>query len=63
MSSDLVIECRSDLLRDYAMAVPDSLPASNAVLEQRRQWEARLAADTLRQTFRELDLSEALRRI
>lgn len=63
VSSDLVIECRSDLLRDYAMAVLDSLPASDEVLEQRRQWKARLATDTLRQTFRELDVSDALRRI
>lgn len=63
VSSDLVIECQSDLLRDYAMAVLDSLPASDAVLEQRKQWKARLATDTLRQTFRELDVNDALRRI
>ncbi len=62
-SSDLVIECRSSLLRNYALAVLDSLPADDAVLELRRQWEARLGTDLLRQTFRELDLDDALRRI
>ncbi|MCM0613024.1 hypothetical protein KFJ24_11130 [Marinobacter sediminum] len=62
-SSDLVIECRSELLRDYALSVLDSLPADDSVLEQRRQWEARLASDTLRQTFHKLDLDDALRRI
>jgi RNase P protein component len=62
-SSDLVIECRSELLQDYALSVLDSVPADDAVLEQRRQWEARLASDTLRQTFHELDLDDALRRL
>ena len=62
-SSDLVIECRSELLRSYALSVLDSLPADDSVLEQRRQWEARLAGETLRQTFRELDLEDALRRL
>jgi hypothetical protein len=62
-SSDLVIECRNHLLRDYALSVLDSLPVEEAVLEKRRQWEARLATDRLRQTFRELDLRDALRRI
>jgi len=62
-SSDLVIECESNLLRDYALSVLDSLSDSDAAPGQRRQWEARLATDSLRQTFRELKLSEALRRI
>jgi hypothetical protein len=62
-SSDRVIECRSELLRDYALSVLDSLPADESVLEQRRQWEARLASDMLRQMFRKLDLDDALRRI
>ena len=61
--SDLVIECRSELLRSYALSVLDSLPADDSVLEQRRQWEARLAGQTLRQRFRKLDLEDALRRI
>ncbi|MBB5321893.1 hypothetical protein [Marinobacter oulmenensis] len=61
--SDLVIECRSELLRSYALSVLDSVPADGSVLEQRRQWEARLAGETLRQTFRKLDLEDALRRI
>jgi len=62
-SSDLVIECRSELLRSYALSVLDSVPADDSLLEQRRQWEARLAGETLRQTFRKLDLEDALRRI
>ena len=63
VSSDLVVECGSQLLRSYALSVLDSVPADDSVLEQRRQWEARLAGETLRQTFRKLDLEEALRRI
>ena len=62
-SSDLSIACQSDLLRDYAMAVIDSLPADDAVQEQRRRWEERMATSVLSQSFRELDLSEALQRI
>ncbi|MHA7924328.1 MAG: hypothetical protein ACX936_03960 [Marinobacter sp.] len=62
-SSDLVIECRSELLRDYALSVLDSLPADESMWEQCRQWKARLASDTLRQTFRKLNLDDALRRI
>jgi len=62
-SSDLTIKCQSDLLRDYAMAVIDSLPADDAVQERRRQWEERMATRTLIQSFREVDLSDALRRI
>ena len=60
--SDLVIECLSELLRGYALSVLDSVPADESVLEQRGQWEARLAGDTLRQSFRTLDLDDALRR-
>lgn len=60
---DLVIECKSELLRSYALSVLDSFPADESMLEQRRQWEARLVGQTLRQTFRKLDLEDALRRI
>jgi len=62
-SSDFVIECRSELFRGYALSVLDSLPADESALEQRSQWEARLAGDTLRQTFRRLDLDDALQRL
>ncbi|MHA7923686.1 MAG: hypothetical protein ACX936_00705 [Marinobacter sp.] len=62
-SSDLVIECPSELLRNYALSVLDSLPADGSMREQRSQWEARLAGDTLRQTFRTLDLDDALQRL
>jgi hypothetical protein len=62
-SSDLVIECRSHLLRDFALSVLDSLPADDAGQEQRGRWEEQMATDSLRQTFRQLDLSDALRRI
>lgn len=62
-SSDLVIECRRELLRNYALSVLDSVPADDSVLEERRQWEARLAGETLCQTFRKLDFDDALRRL
>ena len=62
-SSDLVIECQSQLLRDFSLAVLDSVPADDAVQELRGQWQERMAASTLSQSFRQLDLSDALRRI
>ena len=62
-SSDLVIECQSRLLRDFALAVLDSIPADDAVQELRGQWQERMVASTLSQSFRQLDLSDALRRI
>ena len=62
-SADLAIECRSHLLRNFALPVFDSLPASDTVQEQRRRWEERMATSTLSQTFRQLDLNDALRRI
>ncbi len=62
-SSDLVIECQSHLLSHCALAVLDSLPADDALREQRKRWLERMATPTLSQSFRELDLSEALRRI
>ncbi len=62
-SSDLVIECQSHPLRDYALAVLDSVPADDTVHELRGRWQERMAASTLSQSFRELELSDALRRI
>jgi hypothetical protein len=62
-SSDLVIECRNELLRGYALSVLDSVPADESMREQSSQWEARLAGDTLHQTFRSLDLDDALQRL
>ena len=62
-SSDLVVECPSHLLRDYALAVFDSIPIDDSVEEQRGRWLERMATGTLSQSFRELDLSEAFRRI
>ena len=63
VSSDLVVECPSHLLRDFALAVFDSIPIDDSVQEQRGRWVERMASDTLSQSFRELDLSEAFRRI
>ena len=63
VSPDLVVECQSHLLRDYALAVIDSVPADDSVQEQRERWLAQTATDTLSQSFRELELSEALGRI
>jgi len=62
-AADLTVECESDLLRDYALAVVDSLPADDASQELRAQWQQRMAVDRLRQTFRELPLDDALRRL
>lgn len=62
-TSDLEIECESHLLRDYALHALDSVPADDAVQEQREQWEERMAADRLTQTFQEMDLDDALQRI
>ncbi|MSO22264.1 MAG: hypothetical protein EXQ58_03210 [Acidobacteria bacterium] len=63
MPSDLAVECRSDLLRDFALAVFDSVPADGALQQRRERWLQRMAAGTLLQSFRQLDLNEALRRI
>ncbi|MBU2954755.1 hypothetical protein [Marinobacter sp. F3R08] len=63
MSADLAIECQSSPLRDYAMAVLDSLSEADAPPERRRQWEQRLAQDVICQTFRELDPVNALWRL
>ena len=62
-SSDLAVECESHLLGDWALAVLDSVPADDAVRELRGQWLERIASGRLSQSFRELDLSEALTRI
>ena len=62
-SSDLVIECQSHLLRDFALAVLESVPADEGLQVQRERWLERMATGTLSQSFRELDLNEALRRI
>lgn len=62
-SSDLVIECQSQLLLNFALAILDSIPADDAAQELRGQWQERMAASTLSQSFRQLDLSDALRRI
>ncbi|MDP6775189.1 MAG: hypothetical protein QGI83_00325 [Candidatus Latescibacteria bacterium] len=60
---DLAVECRGDLLRDYARGILNSVPDSAEVEKQRERYLERMAADTLCQTFRELSLNEALQRI
>jgi hypothetical protein len=62
-SSDLFIECQEHLLRAFALSVLASLPADDEVQKQRERWQEGMGIDTLRQTFREIDLSEALRKI
>lgn len=62
-SSDLVIECESHLLSDFALSVLDSIPADDSVRGQRERWDEQIATGTLSQTFRQLDLSDALQRI
>ncbi len=63
VSPDLVVECQSHLLCEFALAVFDSVPADDPMQEQRGRWLERMATGTLIQSFRELDLGEALRRI
>ncbi len=62
-SSDLAIECKSQPLGDWALAVLDSLPDDETSQTLRGQWQERVASGRLSQSFRELDLSEALTRI
>ncbi|MBT4500901.1 MAG: hypothetical protein HOC74_24440 [Gemmatimonadetes bacterium] len=61
--ADLTVECESGLLRDFALAVIDSVPADDASQKLREQWQERMAADRLKQSFRQLPLTDALQRI
>ncbi len=61
--ADLVLECRSDLLSDYALAVLKSVDADGSSTEQRERWMEQVASGTLRQSFRELELGDALRKV
>ena len=61
--SDLAIECQTHLLRDYALQALDSVPADDAVQEQRERWQETMTSGPIRQAFRELDLGDALQRI
>lgn len=63
LSSDVVVECQSDLLRRFALAVFDSVPADDVLHKRREQWIEGSSAGTLRQSFRQIDLKEALQRI
>ena len=62
-SADLVITCRNQMLGDYALGVFNSVPADDLLLERRQQWQQQIANGTLSQSFRELDLGEALLRL
>jgi len=62
-SSDLSVECRSGSLANFALAVFDSVPVDRTAQQLREQWLQCVAADGLRQSFRELDLHDALRRL
>ena len=62
-SSDVKMECSNPLLHESVMAVLDSVPADGTSRTLREQWRARKDHGTIRQSFREIDLSEALRRI
>ncbi|MDE0839277.1 MAG: hypothetical protein OSB41_09515 [Kiritimatiellae bacterium] len=59
-SSNLTVECHSHLLRDYALAVLDSVPAKESVQKCRGKCLERMSSDTLSQSFREIELNEAL---
>lgn len=60
-AADLVISCESGLLREWGQTVFASLPACAAVEEARAGWEGQTAGELLRQTFRQLELTDALR--
>jgi hypothetical protein len=62
-SPDLVVESQGSLLREFGLAVLDSVSADDAVTEQREQWLEPTDSANLSQSFRELELSEALKRI
>jgi len=62
-SPNLSVECQSHLLRDFALAVLDSVPVEESVQRHRGRWLERMATDTLSQSFREVELNEALARI
>lgn len=61
--ADLVVECGNPLLRKWALAVLDSTPTEDAVQPLRRQWSDWEQSAPLRQSFREMELREALSRI
>jgi len=60
---DLIIECMSPRLSEYAQAVIDSVPAGEPERDERELGLEQPASGTLRQSFRELDLDGALQRI
>ncbi len=59
--ANLVVECVSPLLREWGLAVLDSVPAGEVAPPLRCQWSAQPAP--LRQSFRELELREALNKL
>lgn len=61
--ADLAIECAAEPLLGYAMAVFDSAPVHDAEGRLRRRWRERIQAGRLRQSFREIALDDALRRL
>jgi len=60
---DLVIECNVDPFKEYVLAMFDSVPDDPELQRQRGAWLESLTSTTLRQSFREISLSEALRRL
>ena len=62
-SCDLVVECQSALLKDFGLAVLESVPADDSLRPQRDAWLKRMTTEMLSQSFRELELTEALQRI
>lgn len=62
-SPDLIVECTSELLHTYGLALCDSVPEDESVQARREGWDEVAAAGPVRQSFRELELEEALQRV
>ena len=60
-AADLIVECESHLVGDFGLAVIDSVAQEVDAL--RAQWQEQISFRILKQSFRELDLEAALRRI
>lgn len=60
--ADLVLECRVELVREFALSVIDSVPVGEKQQAHRNQWLQLAPSGVLRQSFCELGLSEAIGR-
>ncbi|MDA0839205.1 MAG: hypothetical protein O3B01_12025 [Planctomycetota bacterium] len=61
--SDMIIECDAEPLRNYALAVFDSVNSEEDSQPKRGLWLSHVQSDSLTQSFREISLMEALERL